>query len=171
MSRSRAMTGPLGDAAPLRINHIPQTGPEHGSEQPLGFFVRIGRARHVGYRIVHGDHWLWEGALDDNGYGTAWSRRRGKVAKAHQVIWEYSRGPIPNGLEIDHVCRVRRCVNPDHLELVTHTENMRRARRASCRQGHPYTSANTYLWRGKRWCRTCLRLYQRRYQADYRVVA
>lgn len=71
--------------------------------------------------------WLWQGATADGtskGYGridycgTRW--------KVHRLAWVYLRGPIPEGLEIDHLCRVRNCFNPDHLEVVTRTENNRR---------------------------------------------
>jgi len=70
--------------------------------------------------------WLWIGATNQKGYGTFWS---GDVRTgAHRWSYEYHVGPIPVGLEIDHLCRVRHCVNPAHLEAVTHAENLRRAR-------------------------------------------
>ena len=69
--------------------------------------------------------WLWTGALLD-GYGIV--KVGGGVRRAHRVVFEFERGPIPDGLELDHLCRVRRCVNPDHLEPVTKAENIRRER-------------------------------------------
>lgn len=81
---------------------------------------------------------------------------------AHRWIYEYERGPIEPGRDLDHLCRVRSCVNPDHLEPVTRQENLRRGikptprRRESCYRGHPYTVANTYWSKsGTRVCRTC----------------
>lgn len=68
--------------------------------------------------------WLWTGQLNNTGYGLFWYQtgKRG----AHVVLWELLRGLVPDGLELDHLCRVRRCVNPDHLEPVTHSENLLR---------------------------------------------
>lgn len=75
--------------------------------------------------------WLWRGAINRNGYGNflaGGTRADGlRYQEAHIVSYELHRGPIPDGLELDHLCRVHHCVNPDHLEPVTHTVNMRRA--------------------------------------------
>lgn len=69
--------------------------------------------------------WIWQGACDTQGYGlTSLERRR---MQAHRRYYELSVGPIPTGAELDHLCHVRACVRPDHLEPVTHAENMRRA--------------------------------------------
>ena len=64
---------------------------------------------------------IWPGAVNHHGYGRAWG------GQAHRVFWERERGPIPDGLELDHLCEQRDCVNVDHLEPVTHAENTRRA--------------------------------------------
>jgi hypothetical protein len=72
--------------------------------------------------------WLWCGSTDTSGYGKILVRR--KLIPAHRLAYEYYVGPIPAGLEIDHLCRVRHCVNPDHLEAVTHRENLMRGFRA-----------------------------------------
>ena len=75
---------------------------------------------------LSGDCWLWTGAVDAGGY--AHFRHDGRTQKAHRVVWELLNGAVPDGLELDHLCNVRHCVNPAHLEPVTHAENMRRAR-------------------------------------------
>lgn len=110
--------------------------------------------------------WEWIGAKDSRGYGNV--KIGGRVRKAHVVVYEALRGPIAAGLECDHLCRVPWCVNPEHVEVVTHAENVRRGaarwvpgerQRAKrrCPQGHPYTEANTYVQpsTGGRACRAC----------------
>lgn len=73
--------------------------------------------------------WEWQGELNSNGYGRVW--RNNKRIMAHRGFYELHRGPIPEGLELDHLCRNKPCVNPAHLEPVTHAENVRRAARAT----------------------------------------
>lgn len=70
--------------------------------------------------------WEWMWCISSCGYGAL--KRDGRVLKAHRVYYERHKGPIPDGLQIDHLCRNRRCVNPAHLEAVTKTENLRRGR-------------------------------------------
>lgn len=93
--------------------------------------------------------WLWTDYVDPkNGYGAI--RARGKVHKAHRVVYQAARGPIPPSLELDHKCRTRCCVNPDHLEAVTHRENVKRGvsivaeqmAKTHCIHGHPLAGAN-----------------------------
>jgi hypothetical protein len=101
--------------------------------------------------------WLWTAKLSPDGYGQI--RERGKHKQAHRVAYELHRGEIPAGLQIDHLCRVRHCVNPDHLEPVTQLENARRGHyrmRTHCPQGHAYDETNTYIRpNGRRTCRAC----------------
>jgi hypothetical protein len=115
--------------------------------------------------------WLWSGGASGGGYGRV---RYGKThqLQAHRVIYEAMVGPIPEGMQIDHLCRVRHCVNPDHLEAVTAAENNRRsnsptacnARKTHCPQGHPYDEQNTDLRPdGGRRCRACSRVHALRY--------
>ena len=105
--------------------------------------------------------WLFVGSKDRHGYGR--KRFRGRVWSAHRVMWTLMRGEIPDGMECDHLCRVRACVNPQHLEIVTHRENMRRGhfgQKSHCPKGHPYSEANTAHYAGWRRCRTCYRAAQ-----------
>lgn len=111
--------------------------------------------------------WLWLRAVNHAGYGLikVGSRTLGtrRMRKAHQVSYEEHVGPIPSGLELDHICRVRCCANPAHLEPVTGAENTRRARVlvTHCPSGHEYNEANTRLYGRRRHCRTCARERQR----------
>ncbi len=107
----------------------------------------------------------WTGARTWNGYGTF--SANGHRTLAHRFAYEWLVGPIPTGLDIDHLCRNRGCVNPNHLEPVTRQENILRgeaaerlrakyAARTHCRNGHPYNAANLYLYKnGYRYCRAC----------------
>ena len=104
--------------------------------------------------------WLWEGHLNDDGYGTL------GVENAHRVSWELFRGGIPDGLDIDHLCRNRGCVNPEHLEPVTTQVNVLRsdnftadyAKRTHCDAGHLLEGGNLIIRSdGGRRCRQCKR--------------
>lgn len=108
--------------------------------------------------------WLWMGSCNEKGYGLiGWN---GKTAKAHILAYRALVGEVDSGLELDHRCRQRCCVNPAHLAPVTHRENVRRGRagaslreRDACRHGHPYTQSNTRIASdGSRVCRECERL-------------
>ena len=117
------------------------------------------------------DCWSWLGFVKPNGYGTVGFGQR--VLHAHRVVYEAVVGPIPEGLELDHLCRVRHCVNPDHLEPVAHAENMRRAveARTHCSHGHEFTDDNTYIQPadGARVCRTCVRRRKREFRQRQRA--
>lgn len=106
--------------------------------------------------------WLWFGDRKDTGYGRYKFGR--KNVAAHRFTYELAKGPIPEGLEIDHLCRVRNCVNPDHLEAVTHLVNVRRSERvAGCPPTHVKDTVTRPSWNGKYAliCRTCKKEYDR----------
>jgi hypothetical protein len=99
--------------------------------------------------------WPWIGAKTYRGYGAFWDGK--KHSNGHRYSYELHSGvEIPDGMQIDHLCRVTYCVNPKHLELVTRKENMRRMGDAvtHCRMGHAYAPENTY--KDKRGSRSCL---------------
>lgn len=104
--------------------------------------------------------WLWT-ASRKGSYGGF--KIEGKTVYAHRFAYERIVGAIPANRELDHLCRVRNCVKPEHLELVTHAENMIRsisppafhARKTHCPKGHPYNLFNTYFdARNYRYCKT-----------------
>ncbi len=115
--------------------------------------------------------WFWHGTMS-NGYGQFFWR--GKRIGAHRLSYEHAQISIPKGLQIDHLCRVPRCVNPEHLEAVTSAENTRRgngpaarhARKTHCIHGHEFTPENTRLRPNARQCRTCERGPWRRYRIE-----
>lgn len=107
--------------------------------------------------------WIWTAGLR-NGYGhMTIGRREDGTDYAHRIAYRLMVGPIPDGLQLDHLCRDTRCVNPEHLEPVTQQENLlrgetiaaRNARVTHCPRGHEYTAANTYEHAGTRHCRAC----------------
>jgi len=114
--------------------------------------------------------WLWTAAIRQDGYCRFWLN--GERIPAHRVTYELLIGPIPQGLTIDHLCRVRRCVNPWHMEPVTIGVNVKRGnsvsginiRKTHCKRGHKLSGDNVYNWPAHpywRACRTCRRLSDR----------
>jgi hypothetical protein len=108
--------------------------------------------------------WLWQGSIDRYGYGQR--RYRGSLTTAHRAVYQELWGPISAGLDLDHLCRVPRCVNPDHMEPVSRQTNVLRgegvaaryAARTHCAAGHALQGDNLYIHpNGSRRCRACKR--------------
>lgn len=106
--------------------------------------------------------WLWNGPLASNGYSK--TKYRLKHTSGHRAFYLHFRGEIPPGMHLDHICRVRSCVNPDHLEIVTPRENLLRgnghaainSKKKSCKRGHELAGKNLYLTPdGRRNCKIC----------------
>lgn len=115
-----------------------------------------------------GECWMWIGSVNSSGYGTISVGTR--TMQAHRVSYElWNTNPIPDGLVLDHVCWNKSCVNPDHLEPVTQSENNYRTfddprnQKTHCKRGHALTPENVIRWRTHRRCKTCHREYQRSY--------
>ena len=127
---------------------------------------RMGLEERLWSKITKTDScWLWTGMTNDQGYGLIWMYEDGKRVhrRAHRVVYELLIGPAA---ELDHLCRVRHCVNPEHLEHVTHLVNVHRgvgptavnARKETCDQGHQLT---VVAKRGDRGCRICINARRR----------
>ncbi len=125
------------------------------------FWSRVGPPEHLSEVPGYTDCWPWLAGRHPNGYGRFWLA--GRYQGAHRLAHKLLVGPIPEGLVIDHLCRVPCCVNPRHMEPVTSQENTRWGIRGvlyrqvtHCAKGHPYDEANTYVDpHGYRNCRRC----------------
>lgn len=120
--------------------------------------------------------WIWRGHVSTSGYGGisvdgTWHT----IKRVHRVVYELLVGPIPDGLQIDHLCRVRACVNPLHLEPVTPKVNVHRGltitaankNKTHCKNGHPFTHVNG---QGRRVCRMCMNEWANEYRAKRRAA-
>ena len=121
------------------------------------------------YRVDTDGCWIWTRSLVTKGYAAFWD---GQMVTGHRWSYEHFIGPVPQGLQLDHLCRVRACVNPEHLEPVTVAQNVLRgiglsainARKTHCKRGHPFDTANTYIAsNGSRCCRPCKAMLAREY--------
>jgi HNH endonuclease len=152
------------DTEPLEDSMRPQ---RNSTEQ---FWAKVDKDGPIpAFRPDLGPCWLWTAGIDEKGYGRFWIN--GRRWRAHRWAYEQKHGPIPEGLEPDHLCRIRACVRDNHIEVVTHRENAMRgtsfsslnAVKESCPQGHLYDAANTKLYEGRRYCRACHRVLSREY--------
>lgn len=127
--------------------------------------------------------WVWTASKHPLGYGHLMigsrTDRTKRPGRAHRISYELYKGPIPEGLELDHLCRNTSCVNPDHLEPVTHEENMRRgllteicrvrAARTHCVNGHSFEIHGFIRADGVRGCRECRRQTNRLYRKNLKT--
>jgi hypothetical protein len=168
--------GPIPDG--LQIDHLCEVRACVNPQHLEAVTPRVHNARTLersGYRspppreapvvrmVDPGDCVLWQGCLDRDGYGAKWVD--GKRVMVHRWAYEQVHGPIPQGLQIDHLCRNPACYRVDHLEVVTLRENNRRKWPQACKRGHAFTPENTAWQRdGRRKCRTCRAESQARYE-------
>jgi hypothetical protein len=124
--------------------------------------------RRFAAKVLVGDGcWIWQGSIDHHGYGRF--RYNGKTMGAHQASFDMFVGRMPQGCEPDHTCGTTACVRPDHLDPVTHRENLLRGKTLTalnaaathCPRNHLYDETNTRLNNGSRICRTCHRERER----------
>ena len=153
------------------------------SRHPERFWVKVDQytcfGEDCGYQKGLGCCWRWLGSKHGKGYGHY--RLDGSITKAHRVSYELLKGPIPDGLQMDHLCRQHTCVNPAHCEAVTSGENTRRgdtipgrfARATHCKRGHALTPENLYAWAKCRCCKPCQNIREglRRQRRRERLVA
>lgn len=143
----------------------------HGDPLATSRIVGDDAARFWSHVDKNGDGgcWNWTGSLDTRGYGS--TRIGARMVRAHRHAYETSIGPIPDGLDLDHLCRNRPCVNPEHLEPVPRRVNTLRgisphannARKTHCTNGHEFTPENIRLTpSGHRSCWECRRTWERK---------
>ncbi|KKN67778.1 hypothetical protein LCGC14_0458110 [marine sediment metagenome] len=150
--------------------HVVLPGGNPAIDPSIRFWGRVGQS-YLGC-------WLWQGYIRPDGYGEFAVSHR-KSMPAHVFSYTDTYGPLPEGLELDHLCRVHSCVRPDHLEAVTHQTNTLRgvgpaaqnAKKIHCPQGHPYDASNTSIYKNRRRCRECNRIREYRRNHDLSSTA
>lgn len=157
----------------IALNPTEGRVPLGDSRLPDRFWVKVRSNPNTGC-------WEWIGQTSPTGYGVF--KFSSKMRRSHRVAYEVLVDLVPDGLVLDHLCRVRNCVNPAHLEPVTQAENVRRGvtpprkgrelkPRTHCPQGHPYDEANSYVrGNGRRMCRACMRIRKQRNQQARRAA-
>lgn len=170
----------------IKINHLPETFIEPGMTASKANWRNTWLKKSVDRfwkSVLKTDTcWMWVGDFRSSGYGVHWINS--KRYSAHRLSYEWSVGKIPEGRQLDHLCRNRACVNPDHLEVVSHRENLVRglnfiaenAKKTHCKRGHEFTDENTKIkiYKGSkhRRCLICTEEYNRirnfkRYKTHY----
>lgn len=162
------VVGPLSDQERRRLLDI-----EMGDRRlPSRFWAKVIAERHA---QLPSACWTWVGSRDPEGYGQ--SNTRGRVFKAHRMAWIALVGPIEDGLQLDHLCRLRACVRPAHLDPVSCRENTlrgigpaaRNARKTQCANGHLLSGSNLRITNcDKRECAECRRAWNRENMRRYR---
>lgn len=162
----RPGTGPMGQGwCPTHYRRIQRHGSPYVTSRIVGddvarFETYIRQGEPPDHAPKLGPCWLWVGSLTSDGYAVM-AVRDLPTASAHRWSYRHHVGPLPEDLELDHLCVVTNCVNPWHLEPVPHEENVRRvnARKTHCPRGHPYDEKNTRWQRNGtgRVCKTCQR--------------
>lgn len=160
----------LGVSRSMIQDRLRQAGVERRPQgrTPADFWSKVNRNGPLpDERPELGPCWVWTGAHDRLGYGRDGRQHTGSSRLAHVIAYESLHGPVPSGLELDHLCRRPACVRPSHLEPVSHRENCiirgrgpfaQRAAQTHCIRGHVLSDDNVYVYRnGTRMCRTCHR--------------
>lgn len=142
----------------------------HGNPETIGKQWKLTPKERLYQYIEKTDTcWLWTGNTDSLGYGRLFMPS-GTVL-AHRLSYQFHKGEVPQDLELDHLCRVRHCVNPDHLEPVSHQENVLRAKPSTCPRGHDYDRrVKNPDGSSKRVCSICRRASQRRFEQQKRLA-
>lgn len=120
--------------------------------------------------------WMWSACTCDGGYSRF--DFDGSLRLGHRFAYQVLVGDVPDGLQLDHLCRTRNCVNPEHLEPVTGRVNILRgvsfaaknAIKTHCKKGHPFDDDNVYLWRGSRYCVVCRADARSRYESKLKII-
>ena len=157
MARLREGRGAVSTGREMTKSHI-------RTDSKTGRFMPIPLEERFWSKVLKTDGcWIWQGGLDYDGYGQI---KNVGTDRAARVSWRIANGAIPKGLVVDHICRVRSCVNPSHLRLLTNTQNIlcgegvtaRNARKTHCPRGHALEGDNLYRYPdGRRSCQTCQR--------------
>lgn len=155
---ARAFDAPL---AALTDRGLSTMAEDHITRHLLARKRTLAERLRAAVNIAPNGCWEWQGGKSGWGYGRLYVR--GRMQVAHRASFEEFVGPIPVGREVDHLCRNPCCINPAHLEAVTHKENVLRgngtaaqnARKTHCAQGHELTEANIIRECGRRLCRQC----------------
>ena len=98
----------------------------------------------------------WTGCENGRGYGQLHYKR--KTSRVHKVLYEITNGPVTEGLELDHICKNRKCVNTNHLRTVTHAENLVGRIHTHCNRGHEYIEGSYYQYKKQKVCKECARI-------------